>query len=147
MLAAVSTQALSAPIFIENFWCTKMKLEDGLSAIEAHGCYLLVRIPPMLIYSLIIAAAGSRNSVSSKTFVWHRWPAVIFIPGILCITIKIIIHIISEGVKRVNQWRIGPGSPFKAQAFVQPESNIARLNSGRWRRKNQTYICTSRVNS
>ena len=37
-----------------------------------------------------------------------------------------------EWVKPVNQWRIGPGSPFKAQAFVQLlQSNIARLSSGR----------------
>ena len=35
------------------------------------------------------------------------------------------------GVKPGNKWRICPGSPFKAQAFVQPESNIARFNSGR----------------
>ena len=29
---------------------------------------------------------------------------------------------------------------FKAQAFAQPESSMARLNSGRWKNKNQTYI-------
>ena len=39
----------------------------------------------------------------------------------------------SEWVKPVNQWRIGPGSPFQAQAFAQLESNIARLSSGRWK--------------
>ena len=46
----------------------------------------------------------------------------------------------SEWMKPVNQWRIGPGSPFKAQAFAQLESNIARLSSGRWRNKNQSGV-------
>ena len=38
---------------------------------------------------------------------------------------------LQQRVKPVNQWRISPGSLFKAQAFAQLESNIALLSSGR----------------
>ena len=31
-------------------------------------------------------------------------------------------------MKPVNQWRTGPGSPLKAQAFVQSESNKPQLS-------------------
>lgn len=37
----------------------------------------------------------------------------------------------SEWVALVNQWRIDPGSPLKAQVFVQLESNIGHLNCRR----------------
>ena len=53
----------------------------------------------------------------------------------------------SEWMKPVNQRRIGPGGPCKAQAFVQQDSNMGRLNSARWRSKNQNCICTNLVYS
>ena len=46
----------------------------------------------------------------------------------------------SEWVKPVNQWRIGPGSLLKAQAFVQSETSKGRLNSRIWTSKSLQYI-------
>ena len=36
---------------------------------------------------------------------------------------------VSEWVKPVNQWRIGPGNPLKAQAFVQPLERFGWLEN------------------